>query len=195
MTSTGGISIATSALRGMVADSPSFRAWVGVLGTAPELTLHGQALDRVHLETIGVAPNREQTWTPELLDTIRPYALVGISQARPYELTLQGGASGGGPTFADAGSLYLNLVATIHPNEIGQPETAFTSFANTVSAILDDVAALSGSATPTAEGVGRLDLRRIVVDFIGPGHPDLVPTDGHFMSADCSVSWGVGGGL
>lgn len=195
MTTTGSIGLALEALRGMIADSETFRAWVGAVTTGlTDAQIHQAALASVYVETIGPAPGRASEWEREDLEAIRPFVIVGVSPSAPYVLSRAGG--GPGPSFPEGGNLVLEFEATVDGDDADSPSGALYAFTDMVSKVLCEVAerACDGDATPN--GYGRLDIRTMRVESVFNCHEDEIATRGDYMVAVVAVSWGIqsGGG-
>ena len=130
--------LSTSYLRAALADSATFRTWVGAGGA----NVQAQALARIHYTDLP-EPDDGGEHTLEQLQKLRPYCIVWSDDDGYSAEATAGGAR---PYYTDAGSVVAQFVQDVPDELAAASQEILVRFCNTIGAIIDELKVLAGSA-------------------------------------------------
>lgn len=171
----GPISLAEDALALSLADSTTFRSFVGATDQA-------QALKRVHLTGLPPPADRD-VYTLDELHGLRPYALVFTAGENGYRRDHS--ATGVSHEFIEGGSLTVQIVRDV-PFEIRDHDAQVNrDFLNALGLIMKELADLAGKA-------GYLAVESVTLAS-GPfrSSEDEIKADNDAQRAELLVDWGI----
>ena len=174
----GPISLAQGHLHTMLADSATFRTWVGAANQA-------EALDDIYRVSLP-PPDAGGVYTVEELQGYRPFALVWTAPAQGYALTAD--AMSPGIELRESGSLIIRFEQDVPAELSGEnddPAEIDLRFMNTIGQIFADLNALSRSATAGYLTITDLDL----VISCERTHEDHVEAEGDAILSVVEARW------
>ncbi|MFQ5414661.1 MAG: hypothetical protein ACE5E6_09410 [Phycisphaerae bacterium] len=166
----GAISLAQNYLRVTLADSATFRTWVGA-------TDRSGALLHIHDDALPAPRRGEYTLTE--LRSLRPYVLVST-----IGLTWTRDAVSDAFEFRGSGRLPVRFVQDVDPAITLDEAEMSRTFQNTIGQIIDDIVALAGQP-------GYLAIERVTLDAgWSRSHKSEYRTEGDVQWWDATVEWG-----
>ena len=154
MNPAGPLSSALEALRGMLANSANFLAFLGV-ETAAAAKLKTYLASVPPAQELPAGDGTQEYTPAQWENTLRPFCLAYTSPTGGYRLTRESRYG-----FQDRGKLFIELEMNVPSGADTDPETADRTVLNLVGQILADLVANAGQP-------GNLDIAEIGVAF-GP---------------------------
>jgi len=174
-TATGATGIAQETLKNLIADSTTFRTWVGATGDNAQ----AQARNRVHEDRL-VLPTGEG-FDKDRLEGLRPFAVVGTGG--PESFTAERESRAG---WLESGVVFLTFEDDVAPAIRHDPTEYFKRFRNNYDAVIAEV---------QTAAVGVWDMGNpSIVDGPNEKQPEETETQGLALSVTFAIPWGPGGG-
>jgi len=167
----GSVSLAVDHLRVMLADSATFRTWVGAANQAA-------ALARIYYEALPPPANRNEYTLAEAL-ALRPFAQIWSAPHAGF--TMRPDAVGA--RSAESGSLSIQFEQTVDSLITDDAAEISRRFANVIGKIMDDLDAVR-------EVAGYLSFTALAFSGVGRGDMDKRSAQGDFVVATIDMEWG-----
>lgn len=167
----GAISVSVDNLRTMLADSATFRTWVGA-------TTQAQALARIYYEALPPPANRNEYTLVEAV-ALRPFAQIWSAPHAGF--TMRPDAAGA--KSAESGSLSIQFEQTVDSSITNAPDEISRRFANVIGKIMAELDAVR-------EVAGYLCFTSMTFSGVGRGSMDARSAQGDFVVATLDVEWG-----
>lgn len=144
----GSIAYYQGLLQTMLADSTTFRTWVGA-------TTQAQAKSRIHMHELRPPEDRAE-YTPDELNAMRPFAIISPGDDDPFETFADAASTGEVYDWNERGSFDVVLEQAI-PEELWNfPDVMKGRLFNTIDGLIIDLRTMIGQS-------GYLDATRIRV--------------------------------
>lgn len=171
-----GMALSMEHLRQSIADSATFRDWVGATGAEA----HDQAYARVYQDALP-PPEDFNKYTRAELESYRPFARIWTDENQGYTLTKDSQPAG----FWEQGVVNLHLEKDVLLEIEEQPEEIDLRFRNEIGLIMVELTDFTNTA-------GYLDFQQIMI-AAGPhrSHRDEVDNEGDYQWCEIVIMWGL----
>jgi len=170
MAATSSLGKAYEHLRDQLADSTTFRSWVGAGNQA-------EALSHIHYEAIELPDRGAEVYSADELAVIWPYAIISLPPGgyRVASTSVDGSS--------DNGHFSLQLVDVVDSDDADDPALVTIAFVDAWVGIAQDLMDLRGTA-------GYLDMSEITNGSpILRSHPDDAQGIGDEIAIDLTIPW------
>lgn len=134
----GSIATYQELLRTMLADSTTFRAWVGA-------TTQAQAKSRIHMHELRPPEDRAE-YTPDELNAMRPFAILAPGDDDPFDTFADAASTGEVYDWDERGSFDVVLEEAI-PKELWKfPDVMKGRLFDTIDGLITDLRTMIGKA-------------------------------------------------
>lgn len=181
---TGCLTLPEKYLAAMLADCPSFQAFVGV--DALSATPASDALAKIYFDAMPPPAAYPDAYTLAESQALRPCALIWLDQSDGYYLG-DDAVSSGLTDFTEGGRLCLQFDWLASAALWADEQVLFRTFKNTIGTILNEMIERPG--TP-----GFLAVRNVKLTQLARIHDKEVTSQGYLISAWFSLGWNNGNG-